>query len=120
MATTKAILLVPRRGPSEFEWLARNPTGAAGLSLLIGFVGSVVGLVYGWSYTFDKLWFLLWLIIALYFGFRICKKWIVSNWEIRPDRGGSQSLPESRTLEKSNASTEDGHADIVTHNENRG
>jgi hypothetical protein len=61
---------------SQFDELIQNPPAAAGLSLLIGFTGSVVGLVYGWGYLFDRAWFILWFLTATYFAIAGVRKWL--------------------------------------------
>jgi hypothetical protein len=48
------------------ESMLRRRLASAGWAVLIGFAGSVVGLVYGWSSIFDKGWFILCLTAALW------------------------------------------------------
>ena len=44
--------------------LFQNKLKAAGVSLVIGLAGSIVGLVYGWSLALDKSWFLVWFVAS--------------------------------------------------------
>lgn len=82
------------------ERLLWNRPAAAGVCLLAGFTGTVVGLVYAWGLVFDRIWFILWFCGCLYFvGAGLRERYL----GIAPARKGSESVPaaaQSRTLEQ--------------------
>jgi hypothetical protein len=59
-------------------WLTHitaRPAVASGLCLLVGFVGAVAGIVYGWPYYLERVWFIAWCVGALYFAFSGMRRW---------------------------------------------
>jgi hypothetical protein len=75
----------PAGGMSQFDRLIHNRGAAASVSLIIGFVGSLIGIVYGWSLIFNRIWFIGWLFAAGAFGLVGVYEWALS--------GESQDLP---------------------------
>jgi hypothetical protein len=50
----------------RLESILRQRLTSAGWAVLTGFVGSVMGLVYGLPELFDKGWFIFWFAVACY------------------------------------------------------
>jgi hypothetical protein len=103
-----------------------RPAVAAGLCLLLGFVGSVVGIVYEWPYIVDRVWFFGWLVASVYFAGRGVRRW----WQAKlgatePQAVVMPKLPQSRRLREAQTSgtglretgdtrrAEQGHPDVT-------
>jgi len=81
--------------PASLLALTRNRPAAAGTFLLVGFTGSVVGLVYGWPLQLDRTWFFIWFIIACIFGGAGIWEW----YQDRVRELRAEDHDSSRTLE---------------------
>ncbi len=93
--------------------LAAKPGIAAGLCLVVGFVGSVVGIVYGWSYDLDRVWFLVWMAASLYFCATGARKWWRAKLgELNPKPVVMPSLPQSRRLRETHATPSPGVKEV--------
>ena len=86
----------------QIEQFTQNRPAAAGVCLVIGFTGSVVGLVYAWSYVFDKGWFIIWFLGAVYFAVVGIREWYVEKLTHLQQTPPPAPTPESRTIEKNN------------------
>lgn len=106
--------------------VTERPAVAAGICLLIGFIGSVVGIVYGWAYVVDRIWFVAWLGVSLYFAVGGLRTW----WRVKlgaadPHPVVMPKLPQSRRLRETQTSgpglreagdirrSEQGHTDVT-------
>lgn len=77
------------------DQVVKQPFRSAWVSLLIGFVGSIFGLVYAWPYVFDRIWFLAWLVVAGLLFVIACMAWITAA-----NTSPSAEEAKSRTLEE--------------------
>jgi hypothetical protein len=65
------------QGDAPYTSLLSHRWAAAGLCLLVGFVGTVTGLVYAWGLTFDRVWFWAWFIMAVILALLACREWYI-------------------------------------------
>ncbi|GEM_PF-4018072 len=79
--------------------LRRRRLAAAGIALLVGFVGAVVSLVYGWPHTLGRIWFWLWFAVALYYTGRHVYDWARNRMRELEAEAGALEAP-SPTLEE--------------------
>lgn len=93
----------------QLENLIQHRARAAGTCVLVGFLGSVIGLVYGWSYIFDRIWFLGWAVGATWLSAIGVREWYSSA--TRGEGGRADTLAVtvhpavSRTLKGSDVAT---------------
>lgn len=85
----------------QLERIIQNRMHAVGLCLLSGFLGSVIGLVYGWSLIFDRVWFLLWFCGAVGFGILRVKEWYTERATALQADSAARTGQPSTTLELS-------------------
>ncbi len=52
-----------------------NPWGMALLCLIVGTVGAMASLTYAWPYWFDRLWFIVWFVLAVALSAVGARRW---------------------------------------------